>query len=71
MRIGFMIDNAEDPRIEEAFGSVLGKPPGEPATQREIEEACYNWVEQTTHDYERRKDMSEFVPPPFGGVTYD
>jgi len=66
---GWNTDPADDPRIQEAFGSILGKfQPGQspvPATQREVSAAAMNWVNQQTSDYERRKNMQQFSPPPF------
>jgi hypothetical protein len=66
------VGSAEQPRVEEAFGSILGlrNPDGtpRPATGVEIEAAIFNWVEGSTHDYERRKNMSAFTPPPFGSA---
>jgi len=66
---GWNTDPVDDPRILEAFGSILGKfTPGQspvPATQREVSAAAMNWVNQQTADYERRKNMQAFTPPPF------
>ena len=69
MNIGIHIPNSEDDRVQAAFGDVLNL--GQPATQREIEQATFSWVEQTTHDYERRQNMSAFTPDPISGVTFD
>jgi len=66
---GWNTDPADDPRIQEAFGSILqtkdaaGSP--RPATQREVSGAAMQWVSQQTTDYERRKNMTAFSPPPF------
>jgi hypothetical protein len=62
-------------RVSEAFGSVLGLKDqnGQPrgATVPEIEQAILDYTEGTTHDYEKRKDMAAFSPPPIGGATKD
>src|SRR5262245_63627425 len=66
---GWNTDPADDPRILEAFGSILGKHDAQgspiPATQREVSGAAMNWVNQQTNDYERRKNMAQYSPPPF------
>jgi hypothetical protein len=75
MRYSVIIDDAEVPRVEEAYGSILnlrdesGNP--RPATKTEIETAIFTWLEGSTHDYERRKNMSSFTPPPLGGAAAD
>lgn len=56
----------DDVRIEEAFGSILNL--GHPAAQSDIEAAMYKWLEGQTHDYERRKNMATFTPPPLGST---
>jgi hypothetical protein len=69
------IDDAEIPRIEEAYGSILNLKDelgnSRPATSTEIETAIFNWLEGSTHDYERRKNMNTFIPPPISGGTVD
>jgi hypothetical protein len=50
------------PRVQEAFGSILGL--GRPANQNEIERATKQWIIGQTQDYERRKNMQSFTPPP-------
>ena len=66
---GWNTDPADDPRIQEAFGSILGKRDVNgspiPATQREVSGAAMNWVSQQTSDYERRKNMAQYSPSPF------
>jgi hypothetical protein len=61
------------PRMEEAFGSILGLRDASgqprPANQAEIETATAQWVGQSIHDYERRKNMASFTPPPFTGTS--
>jgi len=64
---------ADVARVEEAFGDIL-KLRDEagnlrPATTSEIESAIFAWVEGQTHEYERRKNMAEFTPPPFGAAA--
>ena len=66
---GWNTDPADDPRIQEAFGNILNKHDAAgspiPATQREVSAAAMNWVNQQTSDYERRKNMAQYSPPPF------
>jgi hypothetical protein len=66
---GWNTDPADDPRILEAFGSIMNKRDANgspvPATQREVSAAAMNWVNQQTTDYERRKNMAQYTPPPF------
>jgi hypothetical protein len=54
--------------VAEAFGSVLGLKDANgsprPATQDEVSKACQDFVQSTTQDYERRKNMATFVPSP-------
>ena len=54
---------ADQGRVTEAFGSILGL--GRPATMQEISDATAQWLGSQTHDYERRKNMTTFTPPPF------
>lgn len=60
---------ADQARVTEAFGSILnlkddnGNP--RPATVEEIQAATAQWMGGQVHDYERRKNMSTFTPPPF------
>jgi hypothetical protein len=56
------IPNADVPRIQEAYGSIYGL--GRPATQTDIENAVRQWLRDSTQDYERRKNMAQFTPPP-------
>jgi hypothetical protein len=56
------IPPADVPRIAEAFGSILNL--GRPATPDEVEQAAIVWLNQQTTDYERRKNMTAFSPPP-------
>ena len=54
---------ADQARVQEAFGSILGL--GRNATMQEISDATALWLGSQTHDYERRKNMTTFTPPPF------
>jgi hypothetical protein len=56
------IPAADVPRIQEAFGSIYNL--GRPATQTDIENAVRAWLRDSTQDYERRKNMITFTPPP-------
>jgi hypothetical protein len=56
------IPAADVPRIQEAFGSIYNL--GRPATQTDIENAVRAWLRDSTQDYERRKNMTAFTPPP-------
>jgi hypothetical protein len=64
----------DEPRIAEAYGSILNLKDlsGDPrsATPTEIETAIFNWLEGSTHDYERRENMSSFTPPPLEGGSF-
>jgi hypothetical protein len=55
-------------RVQEAYGAVLNLKDanGNPriATQQEIADAAQHWTQQTTQDYERRKNMAQFSPAP-------
>jgi hypothetical protein len=55
------IPTADVPRIQEAYGSIYGL--GRPATQTDIENAVRQWLRDSTQDYERRKNMSQYTPP--------
>jgi hypothetical protein len=50
------------PRVQEAFGSILNL--GRPANLAEVQRATTEWLHQSTIDYERRKNMATFSPPP-------
>ena len=56
------IPAADIPRIQEAFGSIYNL--GRPATQTDIENAVRMWIRDSTQDYERRKNQTQFAPPP-------
>ena len=63
---------ADYTRVETAYGSILGLKDASgnprPATPAEIEAAVFDWLESSTHDYERRQNMQSFTPPPFTNV---
>jgi hypothetical protein len=63
MDISFQTVVTDDPRIEEAFGSILGL--GRDATEQEVTDTVMRWVGSQTQDYERRKAQAQFAPPPF------
>jgi hypothetical protein len=67
------VDSADEPRISEAYGDILNlideSGNRRPATPTEIETAIFNWLEGSTHDYERRKNMGSFTPAPIGGAA--
>jgi hypothetical protein len=56
------IPTADLPRVQEAFGSILNL--GRPANVAEVQRATTNWIHQSTTDYERRKNIATFSPPP-------
>jgi hypothetical protein len=60
-------------RVAEAFGQILGlkdeNAQPRPATTAEVEAAMLTYVEGSTQDYERRKNMATFTPPPLSGDT--
>lgn len=68
MTLTIEIPASDDPRVTEAFGSILNlkDQAGEPvdATPENIQDTALGWINQQTMDYERRKNQAEFVPPP-------
>lgn len=56
------IPTADVPRVQEAYGSILNL--GRPATTVEMQNAITAWIHQSTTDYERRKNMVTYSPPP-------
>lgn len=50
------------PRVSEAFGSMFNL--GHNANMNEVSYFTRQWIIQQTHDYERRKNMQQFTPPP-------
>lgn len=56
------IPTADVPRVQEAFGQIYNL--GRPANLSEVQRATTDWIHNTTIDYERRKDMALFSPPP-------
>jgi hypothetical protein len=63
-----IIPAADEARMTEAFGSILnlkdanGNP--RPANAQEVEGAITVWLTGQTTDYEKRKNMVQFSPPP-------
>lgn len=51
---------ADDPRICEAFGSVMNL--GHDASPEEVTTGLITYMNGTTQDYERRKHQSTFIP---------
>jgi hypothetical protein len=62
MTITIEIVAADEPRVTEAFGSILNLQ--QPATQAEIQHAAGEWIFNSTLDYERRKHQAAFNPSP-------
>jgi hypothetical protein len=56
------IPTADVPRVQEAYGHILNL--GRPANLSEVQRATTQWIHNTTLDYERRKDIAQFSPPP-------
>ena len=60
---------SDQPRVTEAFGSILGLKDAQgnsrKATLEEISSATAQWLGGQTHDFERRANMTTFTPPPF------
>jgi hypothetical protein len=57
-----VIPTADEARMTEAFGSILNL--GRPATAEEMTAAVITWMGGQTSDYEKRKNMAQFSPPP-------
>lgn len=62
MTLTIEITTEDEPRVTEAFGSILNLP--QPASAEDLQGACSQWMGDQTFDYERRKNMATFVPPP-------
>ncbi len=62
MTLTIEIPVADEARITEAYGSILNL--AQPATAEDLQGACSEWMGSQTHDYERRKNQQQFVPPP-------
>jgi len=63
-----VIAPGDAPRVTEAFQYTLKL--SHPPSDAEIEDAMAAWVNATTGDYERRKNMRDFSPPPLGGDSF-
>jgi hypothetical protein len=62
MTLTIEITPEDEPRVTEAFGAIMNLPA--PATAEDLQTACSTWMGNQTQDYERRKNMQTFVPPP-------
>jgi hypothetical protein len=58
---------AQDARIAPAVGSILGL--GRDATAAEVKAWVIEYIKQSVLDYERRKNIEQFVPPQFATPT--
>ena len=58
---------SDDPRIFEAFGSVLNL--GQDATPEDVTNALITYMNGTTTDYERRQHLENFQPEDIKGVS--
>jgi hypothetical protein len=56
------VPDQDVPRILEAYGSINNL--GRNATASEVQYAIQRWLRDSTLDYERRKNMVQFTPPP-------
>jgi hypothetical protein len=56
------VPDQDVPRILEAYGSINNL--GRNATATEVQYAIQRWLRDSTQDYERRKDMAQYSPPP-------
>jgi hypothetical protein len=56
------VSDTDVPRIEEAYGSIYNL--GRLATPAEVQYMIQSWLLQSTLDYERRKNLAQFTPPP-------
>lgn len=68
MTITFDIPPEDEPRVVEAFTSILQPKDeaGQPRTAEavDITGALVTWMNGQTSDYEKRKNMETFSPPP-------
>lgn len=62
MTLTIDITPEDEPRVTEAFGSILNLQ--QPAAAADLQAACSQWMGNQTQDYERRKNMQTFTPPP-------
>jgi hypothetical protein len=56
------VPDADVPRILEAYGSIYNLKRN--ATPAEVQTMIQSWLQTSTLDYERRKNMVQFTPPP-------
>jgi hypothetical protein len=61
------VPDAQVPRILEAYGSIYSL--GRNATAAEVQVMIQGWLQSSTQDYERRKNMVQFTPPPVFSPT--
>jgi hypothetical protein len=56
------IPSNDVPRVSEAYGSIYNL--GHNASMQEVSAATQKWIIEQTRDYERRKNMVQYSPPP-------
>jgi hypothetical protein len=56
------VPDADVPRILEAYGSIYNLKRN--ATPAEVQTMIQGWLQTSTLDYERRKNIVQFTPPP-------
>jgi hypothetical protein len=61
------VPDAQVPRILEAYGSIYNL--GRNATAAEVQVMIQGWLQSSTQDYERRKNMVQFTPSPVYSPT--
>lgn len=61
------VPDAQVPRILEAYGSIYNL--GRNATPAEVQVMIQGWLQSSTQDYERRKNMAQFTVPPVYSPT--
>lgn len=58
---------SQDARIAPAVGSILGL--GRDATAAEVKAWVIQYIQQSVLDYERRKNLEQFIPQQFATPT--
>ena len=61
------VPDAQVPRVLEAYGSIYNL--GRNATPAEVQVMIQGWLQNSTMDYERRKNMAQFTPSPVYSPT--
>jgi hypothetical protein len=56
------VPDTDVPRILEAYGSIYNLKRN--ATPAEVQTMIQGWLQTSTLDYERRKNMAQYTPPP-------